>query len=97
MNKVRGQKPVFNALFKRIGIERITKVSVGIAVVVTQGRSGQTQLHGIGEVVQNNAPVAPLRRTTPVALVNDDKVEKIARKLPKRARPITVFSQRLLG
>ena len=88
----RREKTIVNAVFERIHKHRLTKVGVGIGIVLALGRGGQPQLHGGGKVFQNAAPAALIIGPAPVALVHDDEVEEVWRVLAKIRRRFAVLT-----
>ena len=62
-----------------------------MSVVLALGRGGQAKLHGWREVVEDYPTGALVIGTTAMALVDDDKVEKIGRVLAKVRRWLAVL------
>ena len=85
----RRQEAVVDALFQRIGVNRLAEIGVGVDVVAPLRRRGQAELHGRREIVENVAPVAFVVGAAAMALVDDDEVEEVLRivaEIGRRAR-----------
>lgn len=74
---VGGEEPIGNALPQRISIERLAKIALVGDILGFRGCSGETDVSGGGEVVEDVAPCGILVGAATMALVNDDEVEEI--------------------
>ena len=77
------QKAVVDALFQRILIYGVAKVTVGVGVYFASWGSRHAYLHSGTEIVQYAPPVALVPRTSSVALVHNHQVEEVLRVLAK--------------
>ena len=71
------KEAVLDALFQRVGIYRISKVSVGIGIVLSSGCGCHAQLIGTVEVFHQLSPLAFVISSTSVTLIDDDEVEEV--------------------
>ena len=96
MDPVRRQESVLNSLPQAVGINRVAKIVIGIAVVIPQRGCRHSQLISGLEIFQNFAPVALIPGAAPVALVYYYQVEEIRLVLPEEARTPLILGQRLV-
>ena len=76
---VRRQKPVFDSLLEAVSVNRCAEIGGAGYVLCFLGGGGQAYLHGAIKVFKNFPPGRIIRGAAPMAFVNDDHVEKLAR------------------
>ncbi|VVB69286.1 Uncharacterised protein [uncultured archaeon] len=96
VHPVGSQESIFDPLAQAVGVDGIAKVSIGVPVVVPQGRGGHAQLVSGLEVLQNLPPVALIPGAAPVTLVYYYQVEEIGRILPEETRPPLILGYGLV-
>jgi hypothetical protein len=79
MDAVRREESVINALPQAVGVKRIVKVAIGVAVIMPQRRCRHADLKCRLEILQNFAPVAFIAGAAAVTLVHDDEIEEVLR------------------
>ena len=72
-----GKESICNALFERILIYRISKVTICISIYLSSWCSSQTNLHSTVKILQYASPITLILCTSSVALVNDNQVEEV--------------------
>src|SRR5207253_11402786 len=96
MNPIGREKSIFDALAQTIRVNRIAEVAVSIAIVFPQRCRSHAQLKSRLEVTQNLAPIAVVFGAAPMALIDDDQIEKILRIFFIKSRPVFIFGDRLI-
>jgi hypothetical protein len=85
---VGGEEAVADALLEGVAVDRLAEVVDVGDVFGLLGRGGEADLGGGGEVLQDLTPGGVLGRAAPVALVDDDEIEKAGGKLAKELLPL---------
>jgi hypothetical protein len=96
MDTIRGQEAVSDALRQAVLIKRIAEIVVGVDVVLPPRRRCHPDLGRRLEPLENFPPVAVVSRATPMAFVDDDEIEEIARILSVEAGTVLATREALL-
>ena len=71
------EEAVVDAFLQAVGVERLAEIG-DVRLIARFLRCGcHTQLDGVGEVLENLAPVAVVLRTSAMTLIDDDQVEEL--------------------
>jgi hypothetical protein len=97
MHAIRCEEAVINALPQAVGVNGIAEIEVGVAVVFAFRCGGHTELIGRFEVFENLTPIGIFLRAAAMALVHDDEVEKVRRKLLVKPGTVFVLGDGLIG
>ena len=93
---VGGKEPVVDALFQRVGVDRLTEVvDVGYIFGFLRG-GGEPQLDSGVEVVEDGPPLRVRFGASPVALVDHDEVEEVLGELVVDRIPVFGPDDRLV-
>src|SRR4029079_18744233 len=79
VDAVRSKEAVLNALLEAVRVNRVAKIKVRVAVLVSQRRGGHAELIGGLEPFENFAPIGFFPGGSAMTLVHDDQVEEVAR------------------
>lgn len=87
MHPIGSQKTVIDARTQTVRVDGITKITIGIAVVLPLRGGRHPDLERRLKIAQDFTPVAVVARTAPVTLVNDNQIKKVPREFLVEPRP----------
>lgn len=71
------EESIIDPLGEGVLIDGLTKIVVGIHIVISLWGCGESEVDGRGEVAEDLCPVAIISRTTTMTLIDDDEIKKV--------------------
>ena len=71
------EESIIDTILQRIGIDRITEISIRFEIVRFFRSGCESELSRRGEIFEDRSPLRLILRTTTMTLIDDDEVEEI--------------------
>ena len=72
------EESIIDPLSEGIFVDGLTKIGVGIDIIISLRGCCEPEVDGRGEVAEDLCPVAILSRTTTMTLIDDNEIKKIS-------------------
>ena len=97
MDAIRREETVFNALPQGVGVERIAKIEIRVAIIFALWGGGHAELKSRFEILEDILPIGFVGCAATVALVHDYQVKEILWVIAVKTGAVLVCGNRLIG